>query len=118
MTLDYDQLCGAVGVLAEAEYSERLPAGLLNWETVMSEMRDLGARLGVACAGDPIKGTPPTGADDPVHAEISAKLRQYRDMCIDYELIQEHHKFDRQDAEHFPRLYGELLLRHENRTHA
>jgi hypothetical protein len=116
LTHDYDQLCGAVGVLAEAEDTGKMPAGLLNWGTLMDELRDLGGRLSVSFVGDPIKGTPPTGEDDPVHAEISAKLRQYRNMCIDHELIAEHHKFDRQDADHFPRLYPVLLLRQENRA--
>lgn len=88
---NYMQLAGALGLLKLNDVD-------LDWTSLEVQMRDLGRRLGVAEYGDPSTGTPPTGFTDPVHAEIDAMHRTYRDMCLKLGLIRIGELFDAHDC--------------------
>lgn len=87
----YSQLCGALSVL-------KLHGADLPWTELYERMRDIGRRIGIAQFGDPLAGTPPTGATDPVHQEINDLHRTYRDMCLDRGLIRPGELFDLNDS--------------------
>lgn len=88
---DYEQLCGALGLLKQA--GAKLP-----WEEINLQMRDIGRRVGIARLGDPIEQTPATGMSDPVHAEIDQLHRQYRDLCLQAGLIGRGQLFNKDDC--------------------
>lgn len=77
---DFNQLCGALSALKSAGAD-------LPWVEISEQMRDMGRRLGIAQIGDTLTESPPTGSNDPVHAEISTMLRTYRTMCRKLGLI-------------------------------
>ena len=88
----YYQLCGALGVLKQNDGVD------LDWVEIKEQMRDLGRRVGIAHFGDPIANTVATGFTDPVHEEVRAIHRKYRDMCLELGLIQRGYLFDDHDA--------------------
>lgn len=88
---NYEQLCGALGVLKQAEAN-------LEWAEINDQMREVAHRFGVAQFGDPIAGTPATGLSDPVYEEIEQLHRRYRDMCLEAGLIDRGQLFDKYDC--------------------
>lgn len=88
---NYNQLCGALGVLKQANAN-------LDWAAINEQMRDIGRRVGIAEFGDPIAQTPATGISDPVHAEVNQLHRKYRDMCLQAGLIGRGQLFDMHDC--------------------
>jgi len=75
----YQQLCGALGVL-------KTNGAELEWVGIDKKMRDLGRRVGTATWSDP------------VHDEIRAEYRKYRDICLKKNLIKNGQLFNLNDC--------------------
>lgn len=86
MKTNYDQLCGALGVL-------KANGATLPWEEIDATMRDIGRRLGIAMDAEEGKGI-----FDPVHDEIAVLHRKYRKMCMDAGFIRKGELFDEHDC--------------------
>lgn len=81
MSNNYEQLCGALGVLKSAGAD-------LRWHDLLDELRQL-----AAAGDDPLK----------LHESAAPMLQKYRDMCVDRGLIRAGDSFTTSDAESLAR---------------
>lgn len=91
MNTDYNQLCGAIGML-------KTDGADLDWPSLHTKMMDIGRRYGISQFGNPHDGSAPTGHVDPVHDEIEVMHRTYRQMCISRGLIRPGYLFSDYDC--------------------
>lgn len=86
---DYDQLCGALGMLKTAGVD-------LDWPTINDQMREIGLRVGIAEFGDPHADTRPPLP--PLGISLHDLHRKYRDECLVRGLIRRGELFNDDDC--------------------
>lgn len=84
MNHDYNQLCGALGLLASHGVELDRPA-------ITANLRAIAIRLGNAYERGDIH--------DPVYVELRQMHRHYRDRCLQLGLIRSGYLFDLHDAD-------------------
>lgn len=84
MNRDYEQLCGALGLLASHGAELDRPA-------ITANLRAIACRLGNAHESG--------NMHDPVYVELRQMHRHYRDRCLALGLIRPGYLFDQHDAD-------------------